>query len=321
MTRPRARILARDVRTPRLQTNPQRARIVAAMAQLVSERGEDAVTVARVLEVASVSRSTFYEHFADSGDCLSAVFEELVARAGRRARAAVGGRAGWVAQMRAGLLAVLEVIDEEPELSRVCVARALSGGVGGLTRDGGLLGELTAVIDQGRSESPPGRLPPPGVAESVVGGMLSMIYARLLGAGERPLIELLNPLMGMVVLPYLGEAAALRELSRPNASASSSGRDPLEGLSMRVTYRTARVLSAIAAAPGLSNREIGQRAGVGDRGQMSRLLARLARLRLIETTARARGGGAANAWQLTATGEAVERAFRQRSPRQRPRRE
>ena len=47
-----------------------------------------------------------------------------------------------------------------------------------------------------------------------IGGTLGMIHVRLF-ASDEPLVDLVNPLMGMVVLPYLGEAAALRELTRP----------------------------------------------------------------------------------------------------------
>src|ERR1035441_10193388 len=91
---------------------------------------------------------------------------------------------------------------------------------------------------------------------------------------------------------------------------------------MRLTDRTVRVLAAIAAIaaiaarPGLSNRQIGQRAGIADQGQISRLLSRLALLHLIENTGQARRKGSANAWRLTHRGEAVERTItHERLPR------
>ncbi|MGO8906444.1 MAG: MarR family transcriptional regulator [Solirubrobacteraceae bacterium] len=85
---------------------------------------------------------------------------------------------------------------------------------------------------------------------------------------------------------------------------------------MRLTYRTVRVLAAIAAQPGLSNRQISQRAGITDQGQISRLLSRLARLQPIENTGQGQRKGSANAWRLTGHGEAVDRAIRhERLPR------
>ncbi len=85
---------------------------------------------------------------------------------------------------------------------------------------------------------------------------------------------------------------------------------------MRLTDRTVRVLAAIAARPGLSNSQIGQRAGITDQGQISRLLSRLARVQLIENTGQGQRKGSVSAWRLTRHGEAVERTIRhERLPR------
>ena len=54
---------------------------------------------------------------------------------------------------------------------------------------------------------------------------------------------------------------------------------------MRLTYRTVRVLLAIAQHPGASNRQIGEDAGVHDQGQISKLLTRLHKLGLVDNIA------------------------------------
>jgi hypothetical protein len=69
----------------------------------------------------------------------------------------------------------------------------------------------------------------------------------------------------------------------------------------RVTYRAVRVLEAVAAAPGASDREIADGAGVTEEGQISPLLAQLEGHGLIENTDR----GEPNAWRLTVRGEEV----------------
>ena len=53
------------------------------------------------------------------------------------------------------------------------------------------------------------------VAEGAVGAVLAVIHTRLLERSPRPLSGLLNPLMAMIVLPYLGLDAAERELEHP----------------------------------------------------------------------------------------------------------
>lgn len=90
---------------------------------------------------------------------------------------------------------------------------------------------------------------------------------------------------------------------RPTAGAAKP-----EGTRLpRLTYRTARVLSAIAERPGAPNRRIGSLAEIGDEGQICKLLQRLERAELIYRRSNGRAGGA-NAWYLTAKGIDVERA-------------
>jgi DNA-binding MarR family transcriptional regulator len=83
-----------------------------------------------------------------------------------------------------------------------------------------------------------------------------------------------------------------------------------EETGIRSTYRTARVLAAIAANPGASNRAVAAAAGIVDEGQTSKLLKRLAGLGLIENTTRHPKSGEANAWRLTARGVEIERSMR-----------
>ena len=62
----------------------QRARIVAALVDVVAERGVAQVTVAHVVARSGVSRRTFYELFEDREACLSAAFDAAVQRAATR---------------------------------------------------------------------------------------------------------------------------------------------------------------------------------------------------------------------------------------------
>lgn len=88
----------------------------------------------------------------------------------------------------------------------------------------------------------------------------------------------------------------------------------------RVTYRTVRVLEAVALLNdrGLrpSNREIAELAGITDEGQISRMLSRLEGLGVVARDGvpahlgrRRRSRGEANAWRLTPWGEEVREAF------------
>ncbi len=85
----------------------------------------------------------------------------------------------------------------------------------------------------------------------------------------------------------------------------------MESVGPRVTYRTARVLTAIAERPGSSNREIANRAEVVDQGQMSKLLSRLEAQGLIANVGGGGLRGAPNAWELTLRGEQAQHTIAQ----------
>jgi AcrR family transcriptional regulator len=304
----------------------QRARLLAAAVAAIDELGYANTTVADVTGRARVSRRTFYELFANREECLAAVLEDVVALIrGELAGAGLEGLA-WRERVRGGLSVILGFLDREPALARVCVVQALRGGAEVLERREETLAGLAGVVDEGRLESARGGGCTALTAEGVVGAVFAIVYARLLRGERAPLGSLLGELVSMVVLPYLGVAAARREQVRPvpaGAPAVPCERvavervvgDPLEGVSMRLTYRTARVLEGVAERPGASNRQVGERAGISDQGQVSKLLARLERLGLLENSGEGHAKGEPNVWSLTPRGRRVAQSIRVRGPR------
>jgi AcrR family transcriptional regulator len=307
----------------------QRARLLAAMVEISSERGAGNVTVAHVVDRAGVSRRTFYEIFVDREACFLAAFDDGVALACRYVLDGYDPQAGWAERCRTALTGLLSFLTYERGGGQLLVVGSLGAGASALERRRRVLAQMIALVDQGRLESKGGSELPPLTAEGVVGGALSVLHARLLacprpsgcapqgaprngGLGDAPgrPIDLTGPLMAMIVLPYLGPAAARREIARPAPKpvtlAGHGGGDPLRDLGMRLTYRTVRVLLAIAAAPGSSNRDIGVASGVADQGQISKLLTRLHGLGLVQNTGLGPGTGAPNAWTLTQRGWAVQ---------------
>lgn len=300
----------------------QRARMIAAMVDVAAERGLAEATVAHVVARSGVSRRTFYEMFNDREDCFLATLDEALARAGEYVSEAYDPKQKWRVRVRAALEALLEFIDDEPRMARLMLVETLGGGPKVLERRRQLLLRLAEVIDEARTEARSAAPAPLLTAEGVTGGVLSVLHARLIGPRQRQgsMLELAGPLMAMIVLPYLGTSAARRETDRPvkkrHARKAAPIQDPLRDLEMRLTYRTVRVIMAIAAEPGASNRQVGDGAGIEDQGQISKLLTRLQRLGLVENTGAGQARGAPNAWTLTDLGREVERTIdRQTEPR------
>jgi AcrR family transcriptional regulator len=314
----------------------QRSRLLSAAVRAVDELGYADTSVADVTTRARVSRRTFYELFADREACLAAALEDALG-AIRRDLAAIDLRGlAWRERVRTGLWLILASFDREPALARVCVVQALRGGSRVLERREAILAQLAAVIDEGRHEGRRGKECTPLTAEGLVGAAFAIVYARLLKGEREPLTGLLGELMGMIVLPYLGPAAARREHTRPAPTTSQDAAlaadtlrarleggppegyalqgDPLQGVPVRLTYRTARVLESVAELGGQgshpSNRMVAECAGVSDQGQISKHLRRLERAGLLANTGEGHAKGEPNAWTLTPLGERLARSIR-----------
>jgi AcrR family transcriptional regulator len=309
--------------SPRVQVSEmQRARLLSAAVSTVAEVGYAGASVALITARARVSRRTFYDLFESREDCLLAVLRDAVQSVSVEiAEANLTGLA-WRERVRGGLLVILSFFDREPVLARVCVVQSLQGGPRVLAWREEFLAGLTRIVDQGRQESSRGRVCTMLTAEGLVGGVSAIVYARLSSRKrQEPLRGLLGELMSLIVLPYLGPEAARHEqrgigtfssgreqpagLKSPTRLADLSSGDPLAEVPMRLTYRTARVLAAVATHPGASNRHIGERADIHDQGQISKLLGRLQRIGLLANTGIGHTKGEPNAWRLTDLGERV----------------
>jgi AcrR family transcriptional regulator len=299
----------------------QRSRMIAAAIAIVQADGYRALTIAKVIARAKVSQPTFYAAFADRDACFLAAFEHTLARASDIVAAAYRGQADWPSGMRAAVLALLSEMERERGLARLCIVEALAAGPPVLDRRAQALAQLAQAIDGGRVRARSYRRPQPLIAQGVVGAMATLLHTRLLRDDPAPLTDMLGPLMAMIVLPCLGRAAACAELDAPPPRAPRRGRGPLDptasvgpvvdfldDLDMRLTYRTVRVLAAVAQTPAASNREIAAGSGISDPAQISKLLARLAGLDLIENVSPRRGQRGTNAWRLTARGVRLQRA-------------
>lgn len=302
----RARALLRET---------QRSRLIAAVIAEVEAEGSQNLTLGRVVTRARVSRKTFYETFLDLEDCFLAAFDQALDHAREVALAAFSGEDGWRSGIRAALRATLAAMEQERGVARMCVIDSLCAGPRVVERRVQALAEFARAIDGGRAAATRAH-PMPLTAETIAGGIAELLHVSLRSENHVPLTDLLDSLMSIIVLPYLGPAAARREfntpvdLARPGAPATSfwGAHDQLALLDMRVTYRTVRVLSAIAQMPGASNRSISIDAGVSDQGQMSKLLSRLEGLGLIENTRDGSNRGRNNKWRLTARGARLQRA-------------
>ncbi|WP_210495633.1 TetR/AcrR family transcriptional regulator [Patulibacter sp. SYSU D01012] len=97
---------------------PQRARLLAAAATVVGERGYASTTVADVVRAAGVSRSTFYAEFAGKEELFVEAYRHGVEVLNARVDEAVRAADGWRQQLRAGIEAYLRTMAADARFAR-----------------------------------------------------------------------------------------------------------------------------------------------------------------------------------------------------------
>lgn len=315
---------AAEVEQPRSQlTDLHRARILAAAARTLDERGYAGMTAAQVIATAGVARSRFYELFGNCDACVAALLDELVALIGSELRQRRVTELPWDERMREALWVALCCLEQHQVLARACILRSVGAGGAAAERREEVIAKLVDAVDAGRGLAPESERPSAMTAEGVVAAAIRLVYSRL-AYREGDLTSLLGELTGLILLPYLGaeQTRAIQRRPLPDfvearagtglgetLTTSPGASDPLKGISMRLTLRTTLALEAVAANPGASNKTVADRAGITDQGQASKLLSRLERLGLIANQAVTATKWELNSWTLTPAGRRVVRLF------------
>jgi len=162
----------------------QRERLFAAVAATVAEKGYKATTVADLVALSGVSRSSFYAQFDDKGDCFRDALEELLTPAREGA-----GTSAEPGAARAALQALIEAVVTQPAAARMCLVEAPGAGAEAtaqLERTGKEMAPLAASPGAAAS----GREPDPQLGAALLGGVLRTIHRRLYRAQEDDLRRL-----------------------------------------------------------------------------------------------------------------------------------
>jgi AcrR family transcriptional regulator len=171
----------------------QRGRMLAAMADVVGEKGYAAAAVADVIERAGVSRATFYEHFSNKEDCFIAAYDagvEAITAVMREALA--DGSGDPLDRLDRAIGAYLQALASQPGFARASLIESYAAGPRAIERRAELLQDFVAVVTETLGvRSKDDRF----ACETVVAAVSSMVTMRV-GAGRiDELSELRGPIM------------------------------------------------------------------------------------------------------------------------------
>ncbi len=201
----------------RLVTSSKRQRILEGMLEAVGSIGYDAASVRTVLGKTGLYRQAFYDNFADKDECYLEAFDFGVERLETLVVGAAVGEESWQGKLRAGLGALLDALDEEPDVGRALIVEVHAAGPEALAKRTEAMARITAFVDLARAETEEGESPPSIAPEGIVAGIHAVVHSRLATGANDGFRELLPEFMYFAVLPYFGGDVASAEMQAARA--------------------------------------------------------------------------------------------------------
>jgi AcrR family transcriptional regulator len=195
----------------------QRQRILAAVVDLVDQRGYQKTTIELIAKTARVALVTFYEHFDGKEDCFLASFDESVDAARQVFAELLDSSQPWQEQVSSGLQVFLEMVVRERPRAKLCIVEAQAAGSAGLARYQATLESMAPKLREGREFNPRAALLPDGLEVALVGGIAWLVHQRLVADDVEDLMKLLPEMLQVTLTPYVGEVEAGRAADEAQA--------------------------------------------------------------------------------------------------------
>ncbi len=201
--------------SPEFVARNQRDRLLSALILTLSEAGYQKTTVSMIGRLAAVSKSDFYKHFDSKDECFHAAYDAAVerVRAGVTEACAAAPVDDWPGRVRAGVVALLDLLAAEPPLATVIFAEGLRAGRGVYDRYQAAVETFVPLLRDGAPDPPGAESVPPATDEAVVGGIASLLSRRVIAGATADLAALAPDLLEFALVPHLGTEETRRIIS------------------------------------------------------------------------------------------------------------
>jgi len=204
---------------PELQlvTSSKRQAILAGMLEAVGAEGYENTSVRTVLDRTGVYRQAFYDNFVDKDECYLQAYDVGVQRVEALVLAAAAEELSWTGRLRAGLGALLDFLDAEPDVGRALLVEVHAAGPEALAKRAAAMARVNLFLDQAREVAGQSESPPAIAGEGIVAGIHAVIHSRLATGSSDGFRQLLPEFMYFAVLPYFGAELAGAEMQAASA--------------------------------------------------------------------------------------------------------
>lgn len=201
----------------------QRGRLLDAVTQAVAEKGYAGTTVADIVNLAGVSRTTFYQHFKGKPDCFLEAYQSGFDEAIAELYAAAVAHENWIDRLRAGNESLLTTLSKAPDFARAFFVEVLAAGPDALERRDAIMGQFAEVIAgniaRARVDRPDLAELPQAALDTLVGGITELIAIRVRARRFDELADL-EPVMTHFILSVLFGNQAAEEALREHPPAN-----------------------------------------------------------------------------------------------------
>jgi AcrR family transcriptional regulator len=193
----------------------QRRRILDGLAASLVYHGYEDTKITDIVELAGVSRPTFYEYFESKDQCFAAAYGDGVERLVAAVEPAAQGGEGWDARLSAGLSAGLDFLAAAPPLAHLLLVEALAASRPARLEHERSLIRLANVLRVPAMGAGGESAVPEETARLLAGGLASHLSGRVLAGEAERLPESHDLLLGYLLAPF--SQATLRSADRRRA--------------------------------------------------------------------------------------------------------
>lgn len=221
----------------------QRERLFGATVAVTTSKGYGKTSIADLVEMAGVSRTTFYKYFADKEECFLATLDEIVSAAMGVTASRVRDEGPWEERAERALKSFVELLVAQPAASRLCIVETYAAGPEAMGRIDQALARAQDLTDYVFGQLPDYSGMPTELTQAMVGGLRKLIHTHLHRHTEAELVELV-PQLTELALSYRPPPRPLRASSRPRlAPAIPSPQQPIEDPGERIAKAAVKVIA------------------------------------------------------------------------------
>jgi AcrR family transcriptional regulator len=194
-----------------------RGRLEMAALQASGELGYRRLTVGLLLARTGVSRTRFYEIFANKGDCYAAAYERLIERLGEEILATGAAEPSWSRGLEQALARMAALVEAEPLIARGLLAEVHLAEDAPLAKRKEVFERLSRAIDLARRENESRHSPPPITAAFILSAIEASVVDALLRKRPEDFGREVPTLVYLALSLYCSEekaTAAYRRLRR-----------------------------------------------------------------------------------------------------------